>query len=792
LQINNPVLYQIWKDRYCKNNETIDGNLHRVAKFCATNEKEEQEFYEVMNEGLFFPAGRTMSNAGIGRDLTLNNCFVAPQIQDNLEDIFDKVKLGAVTHQRGGGIGYDFSQLRPKGSPTSNDAIASGAISFMDCFDAQTATILQGNRRGANMGMMNIYNMDIEDFINAKSFDTNKLKHFNITVMVDDDFIHAKDNNEDIYLHYPVHDTQGNILKDESKWKYKKKVNAKYLWDLIIQKAYDNGEPGIAFYTNMNNDNNLWYIEKIVCSNPCFEYLAGTIYGNHPKTNEELNPNEYGGACNLGSLMLHSFVKYPFTAKAKLDVDKLENTIHIAVRLLDNIIDKNKFPHVMYENYQKAFRTIGLGVTSLADTLAMLNMKYDGKSAQNYVFELMNFIALHTYKASIELAKEKGEFEFLDRERFIKSGFLQKHKNKDYLWNSVIEDIKKYGIRNAKLLSIAPAGTMSLTFGNNCSSGIEPIFSLSYDRKIKIGGQQEEDTQTIKMEDYAYKLWKETKENNIVNEDVFVTAMSMKVQDHIDMLKQITWHTDMSVSKTINVPSDYSFEDTQKIYDNCHKEGIKGCTIFRPNELRQGILINDSTVKKEEKTVLMYEEIPRGYIDNVPEDLVYRKYKLKTGCGNLYFFVGVDENDGKIYDCFTNTDGVGGCTVNTQANSRLLSAALRGGVPVEYLIEQLNKSGVCPSFQYKKGKGEKLCKGKSCPSAIANILKDIQKEFVEEEYSNSNKGFKFTPEDIDKAIKEVRQMEKKYSKDYCPECGEPLKNEGGCNICSSCGYSKCS
>ncbi|MDD4779045.1 MAG: adenosylcobalamin-dependent ribonucleoside-diphosphate reductase [Tissierellia bacterium] len=791
MKIDNPILYQIWEDRYCKNDETIEDNLHRVAKFCANNEKEENEFFNIMNEGLFFPAGRTMSNAGIGRDLTLNNCFVAPQIQDDLSDIFDKVKLGAITHQRGGGIGYDFSQLRPKGSPTSNDAIASGAVSFIDCFDSQTATILQGNRRGANMGMMNIYSMDIEDFINAKSYDTNKLKHFNITVMVDDNFIEAKNNNEEVYLHFPVYDKQGNILNDESKWIYKKKINAKYLWDLITQKAYENGEPGIAFYSNMNNDNNLWYIEKIVCSNPCFEYLAGTIFGINPKTNEKLNSNEFGGACNLGSLILHNFVKNPFTLNAEIDFDKLKDTIYISVRLLDNIIDKNKFPHIMYENYQKAFRTIGLGITSLADTLVMLNMKYNSKSARSYVFKLMNFISLNTYKASIELAKEKGEFEFLDREKFIQSGFLQKHKIIDDSWNLIIEDIKKYGIRNAKLLSIAPTGTMSLTFGNNCSSGIEPIFSLSYDRKIKIGGQQEEDTQIIKMEDYAYKLWKETNIDNIVNENIFVTAMNMEVQDHIDMLKRITWHTDMSVSKTINVPTNYSFEETQKIYDECHKAGIKGCTIFRPNELRQGILIDNNTNKKETKEIIpIYEEIPRGYIESVPEDLVYRKYKLKTGCGNLYFFVGVDENDNKIYDCFTNTDGVGGCTVNTQANSRLLSAALRGGVPVEYIIEQLNKSGTCPSFQYKKGKGELLCKGKSCPSAIANVLKDILQEFNEEEQSIQNP--KIIPENIENPIKKIKQIDKKYDKFHCPECGEILRNEGGCTICNLCGYSKCS
>lgn len=784
MKIENPILYQIWKDRYCKNDESIEDNLHRVAKYCATNKQEENDFFEVMDKGLFFPAGRTMSNAGIGRDLTLNNCFVAPQIKDDLTDIFNKVSLGARTHQRGGGIGYDFSQIRPKGSPTSNDAIASGAISFMDCFNAQTATILQGNRRGANMGVMSIYNMDIEEFINAKSYDAGKLNHFNVTVMVDNDFMEAKDMNQEIWLHYPVYDTQGKILKDENKWKYKKQVNAKYLWDLIMQKAYNNGEPGIFFYENMNDDNNLWYIENIVCSNPCAEYLAGTVYGNNPKTNEPLNPSDYGGACNLGSLILHNFVINPFTSKAKVDYDTLKKAVKIGVNLLDNIIDINKFPDNIYENYQKSFRTIGLGVTSLADMLAMLNLKYNSKEAQLFTFDLMNFISLNAYIASIDLAKDKGEFPFLKRESFIESGYIKKHSERYDDWNKVANNILKYGIRNSKIMSVAPTGTMSLTFGSNCSSGIEPIFSLSYDRKVKMGGQSEDDIKIVKMEDYAYKLWQEIKEDNIVTEDIFITAMNMSVQDHINMLRSIAWHVDMSVSKTINVPTDYSFEDTKKIYDECYKAGIKGCTIFRPNEIRQGILIAEDN-KKEEAITYIETEFPRGYIEEVPEGLNYRKYKLKTGCGNLYLFVGVDESEGKIYDCFTNTDGVGGCTINTQANSRLLSAAMRGGVPLEYLIEQLNKAGTCPSFQYKKGKGEKLCKGKSCSSAIANIFKDILKEFKDDK------------EDIiehktNKESKDTNINLPHNSSDKCPECNESIRVEGGCNICPSCGWSKCS
>ena len=268
MEFVNSIIENIWKDRYQKNEETVSENLRRVANFCAKTREEEERFYDVMSKGLFFPGGRTMSNSGIGTKLNLNNCFVAPQVQDSYDDIYDKVKLGAITHQRGGGIGYDFSQLRPSGSPTSNGAIASGAVSFMDVFNAQTETTIQGQRRGANMGVMNVYDMDIETFIDAKSYDDKKLNHFNLSVMIDDAFIGAVREDREIYLHHPVYNDEGKIENNTDNWIYKKKISARKIWDKIILKAYENGEPGVFFYDNINKDNNLWYIENIVCSNP--------------------------------------------------------------------------------------------------------------------------------------------------------------------------------------------------------------------------------------------------------------------------------------------------------------------------------------------------------------------------------------------------------------------------------------------------------------------------------------------------------------------------------------------
>ena len=813
MEFVNEILEGIWKDRYSKNGESLDDNFRRVAKYIASNKEEEEEFYKVISNVLFLPAGRTMSNSGIGRDLTLNNCFVAPQIKDDLVDIFSKVSLGARTHQKGGGIGYDFSQLRPNGTPTSNDAIASGAVSFMDVFNAQTSTILQGGRRGANMGVMNVYNMDILEFITAKSFDEGKLNHFNVSVMVDDEFMDAVKNNKTVFLHHPVYNDEGKIEKDPKKWQYQKEVNAKDIWDQIMRRAYDNGEPGIFFYDNLNNDNNLWYVENIVCSNPCAEYLAGTIYGTDKEGNK-LDPNQYGGACNLGSLFLHNFVDNPFTKDAKVNYNKLKDTIFVATRMLDNIIDINNFPDKIYENYQKAFRTIGLGITGLGNMLSMLGMKYNSKEAVDFASKIMNFISLNTYKASIMLAKEKGEFPLLNRQEFVKSGFIQKHCENNELsdeWLAVVEDILRYGIRNSKMISIAPTGTLSLTFGNNCSSGLEPTFSLEYERKVKMGGQSEENIKIVPMRDYAYGRWLEVKDKEDCNvkEDVFITALEMTVDEHVDMLAALAYHVDMSCSKTINVPSEYSFEDTKKIYEKCYDLGIKGCTIFRPNEIRQGILISEN--KEQENNNTESEacascsscgckscDLPRGYVIDVSEDLVGYKRKLMTGCGPLHFEVYADEATGEFQETFLNVGSGGGCERNYQFISRLISLALRAGVPVEAIIDQAHSIRPCVAYTNRTRSVGDTSKGTSCPAAIGHALKELQEKLKDMYPSDCEEDcsehVKVTPKiEVKKTVpKKVETDSPKLKTMKCPECGEDAIFEGGCNVCKYCGWSKCS
>ena len=772
----NEVYEQIWKDRYQKNNETYDENLKRVAKFVAKAEgseasKEfwENKFYEVMRKGYFFPAGRTMSNSNIGRRLTLNNCFVAPIVPNSMEGIFNSVKLGAVTHKAGGGIGYNFSNLSPRGTKTHNDAIASGPISFMDVFNAQTATVQQGSRRGANMSILSIYHPDIMEFIEAKSSDANRLNHFNVSVLVDDNFMRAVENDEMITLHYPIYDECGNKLSSD-KWtkEFNKEVKATEIWDSIMKMAYDNGEPGIFFEDTMQKHNPANYVENIICTNPCSEYLAGTI----KKENED--PNEYGGACNLGSIFLHNFVEKPFTKEAYLNYNKLSDTIAIAVRMLDDIIDVNKFPDPIYENYQKNMRTIGLGYTGLADMLAMLGLKYNTREARDYVNDLFSTLTNLAYKCSIDLAKEKGAFNFCDPEKHANTLFAKEEIP------LLKDNIAKHGIRNAKIFAVAPCGTISMTYGNNCSSGIEPIFSLSYDRKVKIGGQEEDNAKIVKMMDYAYYLYNSMVEKgervDFAPEDIFVTALEIDVEDHIKMLATIAKHIDMSVSKTINVPTDYPYEKTKDIYMNCWKLGVKGCTIFRPNAIRQGILFTEDNKPKEETT-----ELVRGEWKRIAPDTIYFKRKIKIGCGKLALFIGWSEKEQAIQELYVKRTGAGGCEMNIQACVITMSGMLRLGGNIFNIEKAFEGLGACNSFVLQRAKGKQLSQGSSCATAILNEIKAFLKEQSVEVAPSQKVDTKptiVTPTTITSSLK-------------CPECGAPMTMEGGCVICKSCGYSKC-
>lgn len=639
----------------------------------------------------------------------------------------------------------------------------------------------------ANMGVLNIYHPDIEEYLEAKSWDEGKLTHFNLSIMVDDDFMNAVQENRDIYLHYPVYDDKSKIIKDESKWEVKRRVNALSLWDKIMRKAYDTGEYGVLFYDNMNKDNNLWYTETVITTNPCGEFISGQVHFED-KSKEELS--EYMGACNLGSVMVHKCVENPFTSDANLNIEKIQRAVSVGVRMLDNIVDASYYPLQSYKNYQQTFRTTGLGITGLADALAMLNVQY-GNRSEMAVHSIMNIIAKTAYRTSIDLAKEKGSFPLFDSEKFVQSGFIQKHIEIDDEWIHIADDIKTYGIRNARILSVAPTGTMSLVWGENCSSGCEPIFALETKRTIKVGGQDEENKQQFVLRDYAYEQWLKINKSSdcVVKKPIFKTINDLGVDDHLAVLSAVAFHTDMSVSKTINVPTEYPFDDAKDIYVKCWRNGVKGCTIFRPNEIRQGIMEDNGNNNKMFERKDHLPLLPWGTVLDSSDNLIGRKRKIMTGCGSLHVQAWFDEIDGRCMEIFLSKGSDGGCVSFMIGLSRMISGALRTGMPFEYAIDQLKSAIACPSYVARTQSKHDTSRGKSCPDAIANVLIEMQKEVL----SELDGDF----EDLDgevphkNKISEKKQLDNvKYS--ICPECGQATAFPiGGCLTCSSCGWSKC-
>ena len=549
---------------------------------------------------------------------------------------------------------------------------------------------------------------------------------------------------------------------------------------MIIRKAYDTGEPGVFAYSTLNSDNNIWYEETITTTNPCSEYLAGIVRSN---------PQEYGGACNLGSLFLVNFVEMPFTKEANVNWPLLEKTISTAVKMLDEVIDANIFPAKVYENYQMNFRTIGLGVTGLADMLVMLGYKYNSQEGRDFVDYLMNFISSRAFNASALLAKEKGCFAKWNRKKFLQGGYM-KRMREDEVWAETLSNIEKYGLRNAKIMSIAPTGTLSLTFGNNCSSGIEPIFSLNYERKIKIGGQAEEDIKIVEIRDFAYALWKNCGSPKKY-EDLFVTAMNMSVEDHLLMLGVIAKHIDMSVSKTINIPTDYSFENTKNVYMMAHDLLIKGITIFRPNNLRPVILITKKEDKKEENSTHSAPTQPqRGEVITVSDDLIGKKRKIMSGCGSLHIMAYFDPYCGDLREVYLSKGSEGGCASFMNGLSRMISIAARAGVAIGDITDQLNSCVTCPSYAVRKATKKDTSKGNCCPAAVAYALKDMWTEMREEikndrVVENIMASSPIVTENKQPKVENSNQLTK------CPECGEPVEHIGGCVSCPSCGWSKC-
>jgi len=553
----SPIAEQMWdmKYRLKKYDGTpVDLTVHdtweRIANALAAKEKDPErwakEFYEALESFKFLPAGRINAGAGTGdRNVTLFNCFVMGTIDDSLGGIYDGLKEAVLTMQQGGGIGYDFSTLRPQGAEVKGVASdSSGPLSFMDVWDASCRTIMSaGTRRGAMMATMRCDHPDVEKFIEAKR-DPLRLRMFNMSVLITDEFMEAVKNNQSFELKF-----DGKVYKT---------IGAKSLWDKIMSSTYHYAEPGVIFIDRINEMNNLNYIEVIACTNPCGE--------------QPLPPY---GACLLGSINLVALLNDDFS----INRDLMKATVRTAVRMMDNVVDVSKFPLPIQQAEAENKRRIGLGVTGLADAMALGGVVYGSDEGVAWTDEIMKQVSVAAYEASIDLAAEKGSFPLLDVEKFLASGNMQQ------MPEHIRAGIREHGIRNALLTSIAPTGTISL-YAGNVSSGIEPIFALGYERKVM---QKDGSKITEVVEDYGVTKWKRDRPGQPLPSS-FVTAQTLTPSAHVKMQAAAQRWVDSSISKTVNVPEDINFDDFKQVYMDAYEFGCKGCTTYRPNEVTGSVL----------------------------------------------------------------------------------------------------------------------------------------------------------------------------------------------------------
>ncbi len=754
-----PIADQTWQNKYRftgselhSPDKTIQDSWRRVASNLSLVEKVgvqaewEKKFYDALKDFKFLPAGRILAGAGTGRKVTLHNCFVMGTIEDDLKAIFDNLGEAAVTMQAGGGIGYDFSTLRPKGALVAGvGADASGPLSFMDVWDSMCRTIMSaGSRRGAMMATLRCDHPDIADFITAKRV-PGRLTNFNLSVLVTDPFMEAIKNDKPWELSF-----KGKVYET---------VQARELWDLIIRTTYDVAEPGVIFIDQINRRNNLYYCESIAATNPCGE--------------QPLPPY---GTCLLGSINFAALVKKPFTENASLDLKTLGETIRSAVRMMDNVVEASKYPVARQQQEAESKRRIGLGITGLADALAMCGLIYGSPRAVTVTREWMCAFRNAAYGTSIELAKEKGPFPLFDKEKYLAG---QTVGGMGGLPASMQTDIAKYGIRNALVTSIAPTGTISL-YADNISSGIEPIFALEYTRKtLQPDGTRREETIT----DYAVRMWHQTHRGQPLP-PVFVTAQDLKVDAHLAMQAAVQEFVDSSISKTINVPGDYPFEDFAKIYSRAYELGCKGCTTYRPSGIRGSVLEVAGAAPAEPKLVAQDTSLIQR-----PDELSGATSKIKWRDDPSYYLT-VNQREGQPFEVFINSKS----TVHSQwiaALTRLITAILRRGGDLAFLPEQLIQvTDPNGGAWVKLDAGEKP---KYVPSLVAMIGYKLRQHLINlgiglPEPEASLPEIQGKPE----AGEGPEVMAVILRAEICPKCSAPaLQRKEGCKTCDSCGYSSC-
>ncbi len=756
-----PIAEHIWDMKYrlkdaggAPVDKTVADTWRRVAEALSAGETDPNRWSSVFIKALadfhFLPAGRILAGAGTERNVTLFNCFVMGAIPDDMGGIFEHLREAALTMQHGGGIGYDFSTLRPKGAPVAGvGADASGPVSFMDVWDAMCRTIMSaGYRRGAMMATLRCDHPDIEEFITAKQT-AGRLAMFNMSVLATDAFMDA--------------------VRDDQPWQLKfngatyKTIAACDLWDQIMRATYAYSEPGVLFIDRINAQNSLNYCETIYATNPCGE--------------QPLPPY---GACLLGSVNLAALVEAPFTAKAHIDSDGLAELVHTAVRMLDNAIDVSRFSLPQQQHEAAAKRRIGLGVTGLADALIMCGLRYGSEPAVAQTETWLHTLTREAYLASAELAAEKGAFPLFDRDAYLASPFVAK------LDDDVRAAIGKHGLRNGLLTSIAPTGTISLLAGN-VSSGIEPAYSFTHTRHIL---QPDGSRKSVEIADYAYQMYHD-KFGDKELPAAFLDTSQLSPRDHVVMQAAAQKFIDSSISKTINCPEDIPFEDFQDIYRLAYETGCKGCTTYRPSVVRGAVLEAPSGDAESEPerdmiesgVVYLTQPLER------PEALPGKTYKIRWPDSDHAIYITVNDivRDSRRvpFEVFINSKNMEHYAW-TVALTLMISAVFRRGGDVSFVVDEL-KAVFDP-------RGGHWIEGHYVPSLLAAIGEVIEQHMVDIGFlPESREERRPLLQQLPTAIGDQRAAGSPRAGRACPKCGQfAVIRQENCDVCTSCDYSKCS
>jgi ribonucleoside-diphosphate reductase alpha chain len=799
------ISQQIWDMKYRLKDERgqpVDNDIpdtwNRIAAALAEAEEPEvrarwtAEFRSALEDFKFIPAGRIVAGAGSARHVTLFNCFVMGTVPDDMSGIFEHLREAALTMQQGGGIGYDFSTIRPKGARVKGvGADASGPLSFMDVWDAMCRTIMSaGHRRGAMMATLACDHPDIEAFIDAKR-QPGRLRMFNLSVLVSDAFMTA--------------------VKEDAPWQLRfgetvyRTLQARELWDRIMRATYAYAEPGVIFIDRINARNRLHYCESIRATNPCGE--------------QPLPPY---GACLLGSVNLAALVKAPFTAEAALDEAELDRIVPLAVRMMDNVTDVSRFPLPAQQDEAKAKRRIGLGVTGLADALIMCGVRYGSAAAVALTERWMARIRDRAYLASVDLAREKGPFPLFDRDRYL-AGAIG-----DELPEEIRDAIAAHGLRNALLTSIAPTGTISL-MADNVSSGLEPVFSFSYLRNVLM---PDGTRKTEEVSDHAYRLHRRMFGETAELPDSFVDAQRLTPREHVVMQAAVQKYIDASISKTINVPEDISFEAFKDVYQQAYDLGCKGCTTYRPNDVTGAVLEtrkDDKDKERKDKDAAPVQQAlpfakpaprPADQFDaggvvymtrplDRPEALPGKTYKIKWPDSEHALYITLNDvvMDGRRrpFEVFINSKNMEHYAW-TVALTRMISAVFRRGGDVSFVVEEL-KAVFDP-------RGGQWMEGRYVPSLLAAIGEVIERHMVDIGFVRPGESALADPYAATPLVPAALPGAATGSEAapggsgsgrfaavsgsaavrmaYCPKCNMPaLIRQEGCDTCTGCGYSKC-